>query len=412
MRADKWLEINLLGLVILAGLAFVAARLMDMRTTLGQVQADQAATTRRVDQIAAALPNASTQDEKRLEEWLGQAARRTAQVYAIEGADSIDESGYVPIGGIDQWISVQGEERSRPVLLFLHGGPGDATSAWAYPYFRAWAHDFVVAQWDQPGAGRTFSRTGAPAALSLDRMVEDGVQVAEYLHQRLRQPKIILVGQGWGSVLGLLMVKARPDLFLAYVGTGQWVDPLQDGREAYALAVRSAQEAHDAQALADLRAAGPPPYAEGSPAQEILARWRDVCEGAESERFRDARLGFALAAPGYTVHDLDDWLQGRALSAQLLARQQREFAPRRLQGSFAVPIFLIQGTRDCTTPAVLAMQWLNDIQAPRKQYLPLEDAGHFAVFVRSEAFLHALSGALAPLTGGPGADRAQASASH
>ncbi|HWG77137.1 MAG TPA: alpha/beta hydrolase [Steroidobacteraceae bacterium] len=401
MRADKWLEINLLGLVILAGLAFVAARLMDMHTTLGQVQADQAAATLRVDRIAAALPNATTQDEKRLEQWLAQEARRTTQVYAIEGANSVDEAGYVPIGGIDQWLSIQGEDRTHPVLLFVHGGPGDASSAWAYPYFRSWEHDFVVAQWDQPGAGRTLTHSGAPAALSLDRMVQDGIQVAEYLHERLKQPKIILLGQDWGSVLGLLMIKARPDLFLAYVGTGQIVDPVQDERDSYALALKTAQDAHDTQAVADLKAAGVPPYAEGSPAQQILARWRDACEGAESERFRDARLGFALAAPGYSVHDLDDWLEGRALSAQLLARQQREFAPRRLQGSFAVPIFVIQGAGDCTSPAPLVMHWLQDVQAPRKQYLTIEGAGHDALFVRSDAFLHAMSNDLAPLLSAP-----------
>jgi pimeloyl-ACP methyl ester carboxylesterase len=286
-------------------------------------------------------------------------------------------------------------------VLFVHGGPGDASSAWAYPYFRAWEHDFVIAQWDQRGAGRTLSRSGAPSTLNLDRMVEDGVQVAEYLHERLKQPKIILVGQGWGSVLGLLMIKARPDLFLAYVGSGQIVDPMQDERDAYALALRTAQDAHDEQAVADLKAAGVPPYAEGSPAQQTLEHWRDACEGAESERFHDARLGFALASPGYTVHDLDDWLDGQTLSAQLLARQQREFAPRRLQGSFEVPIFVIQGSGDCTSPAPLAMHWLQDVQAPRKQFLTIEDAGHFALFVRSEAFLHAMSGALAPLLSVP-----------
>jgi pimeloyl-ACP methyl ester carboxylesterase len=411
MRADKWLEINLLGLVILAGLAFVAARLMDMRTTLGEVQAEQAGTNRRVDQIAAALPNATTQDEKRLEQWLAQSSRRTARAYAIEGADSVDEAGYVPIGGMDQWISIQGEDRTRPVLLFVHGGPGGASSAWAYPYFRAWEHDFVVAQWDQRGAGRTLSRSGVPSSLSLDRMVQDGVQVAQYLHERLKQPKIILVGQDWGSVLGLLMIKARPDLFLAYVGTGQIVDPVQDERDAYSLALKTVQAAHDAQAVTDLKAAGMPPYVQGSPAQQILARWRDTCEGAESARFRDARLGFALAAPGYSVHELDDWLDGRSISAQLLARQQREFAPRRIQGSFEVPIFVIQGAGDCTSPAPLAMHWLEGVQAPRKQFLSIEDAGHFAMFVRSDAFLHAMLGILAPLLPTPHS-RAAASQPH
>ena len=399
MRADKWLEINLLGLVILAALAFVASRLMDMRSTVGQVQADQAATARRVEQIAAALPNASTQDEKRLEEYLGQAARRSARTYAIEGADSVDESGYVPINGIDQWISIRGVERTRPVLLFLHGGPGDATSAWAYPYFRAWESDFVVAQWDQPGAGRTFGRNGVPSALTLDRMVEDGVQVAQYLRGHLRQSKLILVGQGWGSVLGLLMIKARPDLFLAYVGTGQIVDPMQDARDSYALALKSAQSTHDRQAVADLKAAGPPPYVDGSPAQGILANWRDNCEGAESQRFLAGRLGLALTAPEHSVRDLDDWVAGQALSAQLLSRQQRELAGQRLQGSFAVPIFVIQGAQDCHAPAPLAMRWLAQIQAPRKQYVPIEGAGHYAVFMRSDEFLRQLTAALRPLTG-------------
>ncbi len=401
MRVDKWLEINLLGLVILAGLAFVAARLMDMHTTLGEVQADQAATTRRVEQIGATLPNATTQDEKHLEGWLAQASRRAGQLYALTGPDAIDESSYVSINGVDQWISIQGEERARPVLLFLHGGPGDASSAWAYPYFRSWEHDFVVAQWDQPGAGRTLARNGSPASLSLDHMVEDGVQVTQYLREHLKQPKIILVGQGWGSVLGLLMVKSRPDLFLAYVGTGQIVDPVADSRETYSLALKSAEAAHDQQAVTDLKAAGPPPYMDGSPAQAQLSRWRDVCEGVESERFRDARIGFALAAPGYTVHDLDDWMDGQTQSAQLLARQQREFAPKRLQGAFATPIFIIQGSQDCTASATLAMHWLQGIQAPRKQFATLDDAGHFAVFVRSEAFLREMTATLRPLTGAP-----------
>ncbi|HEY7929035.1 MAG TPA: alpha/beta hydrolase, partial [Steroidobacteraceae bacterium] len=276
------------------------------------------------------------------------------------------------------------------------------------PYFRSWEHEFVVAQWDQRGAGRTLSHSGAPSALSLDRMVEDGVQVAQYLHERLKQPKIILVGQGWGSLLGLLMVKARPDLFLAYVGTGQIVDPRQDQREAYALALKTAQDAHDEQAVTSLKAAGMPPYAEGAPAQQLLERWRDICEGAESERFRDARLGFALAAPGYSVHDLDDWLDGRALSARLLARQQREFTPRRLQGSFELPIFVIQGASDCSSPAPLAMHWLQQLQAPRKQFLTIQDAGHFVMFVRSDEFLHALSGVLAPLLASPHAAAAAA----
>ncbi len=257
----------------------------------------------------------------------------------------------------------------------------------------------MVAQWDQPGAGHTLGRNVAPGSLSLDRMVEDGIQVAQYLRDHLHQSKLILVGQGWGSVLGLLMVKARPDLFLAYVGTGQITDPLQDARASYDLALKRAEDQHAVQAAANLKAAGPPPYVEGSPAQGILAYWRASCEGPDSARFLDGRLGLALTGPAFSLRDLDDWLDGQALSAQLLARQQRELSPRRLEGAFAVPIFLIQGAEDCSAPAPLAMHWLADIQAPRKQYISIDGAGHYAVFMRSAEFLRQLSAALRPLTG-------------
>jgi hypothetical protein len=44
----------------------------------------------------------------------------------------IDEARYVPIGGIDQYMSIRGENRDNPVILFLHCGPGDATNPWGY----------------------------------------------------------------------------------------------------------------------------------------------------------------------------------------------------------------------------------------------------------------------------------------
>jgi hypothetical protein len=61
-------------------------------------------------------------------------------------ADRIDEARFVAFGGIEQWITLHGEERTHPVLLILHGGPGESTSLLA-PAYRPFEHDFVVVQW-------------------------------------------------------------------------------------------------------------------------------------------------------------------------------------------------------------------------------------------------------------------------
>ncbi len=71
---------------------------------------------------------------------------RNARTYAITTPNGIDEAIYVEIGGIEQWITIRGEERNNPVLLFLHGGPGDATNPWGYAAFRSWLKYFTVVQ--------------------------------------------------------------------------------------------------------------------------------------------------------------------------------------------------------------------------------------------------------------------------
>ncbi len=40
----------------------------------------------------------------------------------------INEEKYIPIGNIEQWITIKGEDILKPVILFLHGGPGSMMS--------------------------------------------------------------------------------------------------------------------------------------------------------------------------------------------------------------------------------------------------------------------------------------------
>ena len=72
---------------------------------------------------------------------------RNARDYAIATPSGVDEGRYVEIGGIEQWITIRGDDRRNPVLLFLHGGPGDTTNPWGYAAFRLWLKAFTVVQW-------------------------------------------------------------------------------------------------------------------------------------------------------------------------------------------------------------------------------------------------------------------------
>jgi pimeloyl-ACP methyl ester carboxylesterase len=347
--------------------------------------------------VASAAQNAPVgTDIQKLEAAREFVRARNARDYAITTSNGIDEAKYVEIGGLQQWITIRGEDRNNPALLFLHGGPGDATNPWGYAGFRLWLKHFTVVQWDQRGAGRTFgkNRDAPRQAITLARMTQDGVELADALRKQLRKDKIVLVGHSWGSILGVHMVKARPELFYAFVGTGQVGDPATSYTVAHRELLKKAEALEDERALRELREIGPPPYADGR-GYGVQRKWSNFFEGADA--FIASMVGFALGAPGYSLRDVNDWFEGQMVSGERLVPQASALDARTLAGDFALPVFVIQGAEDFTTPTSLARSFVESIRAPAKAFVTIE-GGHFAVFMKSAAFLDQLVPRVLPLT--------------
>lgn len=323
--------------------------------------------------------------------------KRNARDYAIDTKQGIDEASFVPIGGIEQWVTIRGQDRSNPVILFVHGGPGDVTSLFSLPYFAEWEKKFTVVQWDERGAGKTFGKSGASvkATMTLDRMAQDGTELAEYLCQHLGKRKVIVVAHSFGTILALRMVEARPDLFAAYVGTGQVADETRNYAVAYVALLKKAESLHNDEAMQELKAAGPPPYKDGKGFQ-VQRKWANRFEHAD--KFLASTMALSLSAPGYTVRDVLDDFDGQSFSGDALVPQATSQTMRDLGLKFAVPMFFFEGTEDFTTPTALAREYLNALHAPMKEFVPIP-GGHFAVFMNSDEFLRQLVARVRPLAG-------------
>jgi pimeloyl-ACP methyl ester carboxylesterase len=321
---------------------------------------------------------------------------RNAKQYAIPSPKGIDEAQFVTIGGIDQWVTIRGWDRDNPVLLFLHGGPGDVTNPWTFGLFAPWEKQFTVVQWDQRGAGRTLRKTGPSVAptMTVERLVQDGIELSEYLRKHLGKDKIVVVCHSFGSILGLGMVRARPDLFYAYVGTGQVADETRNYSVAYDALLKKAQTVGDQQAMDELKRVGPPPYESGE-GYRVQWRWANAFEGAD--QFLNGTLGLALVSPGNTVQDINDSGDGQMFSGEHLVRQTKSKGPKELGLEFSIPMFIFQGAEDFTTPTALARQYEESFRAPRKAFVPINGGGHFAVFMRSDQFLNELVTRVRPL---------------
>ena len=164
----------------------------------------------------------------------------TAFTPAVEGPDPISELRSVTVNGRTEWLSLRGQDRSKPVLLFLSGGPGGSQLVTARHCFADLERDYVVVTWEQPGAAKSYSAIN-PADITLDTYLSDGAAVTEILRREFGQDRIYLMGESWGSALGLMMAREHPEYYRAFVGTGQMIDFLETERIDYQMALEDAR---------------------------------------------------------------------------------------------------------------------------------------------------------------------------
>lgn len=291
---------------------------------------------------------------------------------------ALDEESYVSIGGVEQWVQIRCDSRENPVLLWLNGGPGYSVIPYT-PGYRPWERYFTAVMWDQRGEGKTFERSGTAVSptMTIKRMAADGIELAEYLCRHLRKKRIILLGHSWGSLLGIHMIKLRPDLFSAYVGTGQITELERDAEVAYPLLLARARALHNTLAVKQLDSVGRPPYPD-SPKKWVWIRWANELDPTPPGLWAALRGG--KPAPAYIE-------EGANFSQSVLWDSIMQDDLRQLGLDFEVPIFFIQGAKDDLSVTALARQYFDQIHAPRKEFIVLPHVGHLAIFAARNAFL-------------------------
>ena len=316
---------------------------------------------------------------------------------------NIDEGLFVRFHGIDQWVTLRGVDGNNSPLLII-SGPGAAFSRMA-DFFAPWERDFTLVQWDQPGAGATQAKNGdaGSGALTYARLVRDGIAVAEFVCGHLRVAKIAVLGISGGSIIALRMVKERPDLFFAYVGSGQIVDWARQEAQSYALVLARARAASHPEAVDELEKLGPPPYLDAA-TDAIKSKYANTFTPAEQAVWAslDPSVMAAMNSPPpgarYVALDLPllDVMTTAMAAYAKLRDELVVFDARTIGLQFDVPMFFFQGDSDAFTVVPLVEAYAADIRAPRKHVELIEGGGHSAFFMR-EAFLALLVRFVKPL---------------
>ncbi len=291
---------------------------------------------------------------------------------------SIAELRQVKLNGHKEWISIRGKDKTKPVLLFLAGGPGGSQMAAVRYDLAELEKDFVVVNWDQPGSAKSYYAVPRKE-LTVETYIEDGYALTQYLCQAFNQDKIYLLGESWGSALGIMLAQKHPESYYAMIGTGQMVDFLETEEIDYQFAMNQAMQEGNTKLVNKLKQNGKPPYY-GKDVTWKSATYLNYLSGVMATDPNITNGGFNtwrdLAASEYGMLDKVNYLMGIMNTFNHVYPQLYDIDLRESYAKLEVPVYILVGKHDINAPIVLTEDYYEKLEAPYKEIVWFEHSGH------------------------------------
>ena len=301
-------------------------------------------------------------------------------------AGSISEKTHVLINGVEQGMFIRGRDSAKPVLLFLHGGPGMPEYFLTRNYPTGLEDDFIVCWWDRRGAGLSYSADLPPEALRVEPLISDTLEVTNYLRKRFGRDKIYLMGHSGGAFIGIQAAARAPELFHAYIGVAQISRQLESEKLAYRYMVEQFTMAGDKRMLKKIETF-PLSKMRRDEAMHKLGigttrEMRSVVRGIFLPSLRNPeytlREKIAIWRGKWSRHTNSMW--DHIMATDLTAEVAK----------LDIPIYFLHGLHDYTVSYTLAKDYLEKLQAPLKGFYTFERSAHSPIFEEPEKVRHIL----------------------
>jgi pimeloyl-ACP methyl ester carboxylesterase len=266
----------------------------------------------------------------------------------------IDKFEIITIGGIKQYVRIKGKDSSKPLLLFLHGGPGSSVLNKADHMTGKLQQQFVVVHWDQRETGETLRLNKSSQPLTLRLFYDDTHDLIDSLLKRFQRPKLYLAGYSWGSALGFHIADKYPGLLYAYIG----ISPVINQWESEKTALEMMRQRM------------------GKKAQKELAIVKIPFENAEQLYYHrkwlyrfDGQKLLSLTLPksfvlAWGVTWFNVWSESCTINL---------FESLRV---INCPVYFFAGEKDYQTNHSITQEYFSKVSAPKKDLFLFTDAGH------------------------------------
>jgi pimeloyl-ACP methyl ester carboxylesterase len=298
----------------------------------------------------------------------------------------------VKLGGVSQTILITGKDRTKPILLFLHGGPAFSEMALVRKYDIDLDKYFIVVNWDQRGTNLSYNPSIPKSSMTMEQIVADGYELITLLKKRFNRNKIFLLGHSFGSAVGMYLASRHPQDLYAYIGVGQVVNMQDNERLSLQFAIQKARKENNKKAISELEAILPYPSPTSTLQQLYCSRKWMTYYGGQIYGQHDAQSTLCGVADGKNpLFDPEKFSQGMDFSMKTLWVEflKTDFAStiRELK----IPVYFLLGKHDYNVPYKLAVGYLEKLKAPSKGLILFDKSAHVPFFEEPQKFIRVMA---------------------
>jgi len=270
----------------------------------------------------------------------------------------IDTTEAIEVGGIKQLVTVQGADRSKPLFLFITGGPG---SEGIYPENKTYLDElkkhFVVVAWDQRNCGQTLKLNPSPAKLTVQLYEDDTHELVTALLKQFHHEKLFIMGWSWGTVLGFYMADKHPEQLYAYMAVSPAVNQWESERISLSELKQKAVQQKNTQAINELEQVKIP--FENGLQNYYDRKWLSIFNGETIDDTTEFKKYFLENSEMTALFKEANYIN---LSVSL--------------PEVNCPVYFFVGRKDHQTNCLLSEKYYEQLKAPKKELFWFENSGH------------------------------------
>lgn len=298
----------------------------------------------------------------------------------IKGDNSISVLEQVKINGTKQQIMIRGRDQNNPVIIYVHGGPSVSEIPYA-KYENLLEKDFTVVNYDQRGSGKSYHFNEDYSNLTADVLVDDLLDLTDYISKRFDKEKVILIGHSYGTYLGTMAAYKAPEKYEAYIGTGQVSNMQESEIDNLNYTISEAKKAGNTEDVKYLEG-----ITEKIHAGESAAPRGYVGKYGGATKLINMSDGDILLSREYNLLDFIRYNNGVAKTQAQLVKEVFDKPLPKIVTKLELPFYFVMGKYDAMTSSNAAKNYFDVIEGDQKEFISFEESAHYPQFEEKEKF--------------------------